>query len=89
MKFIVPVTLTAVLIAHPILAQIKPPTSFGGGDSVTISGTKGTSIQSDTTARTKTEDGVTVETSTNQNDGQTPNGGVGSGGNTSEGGGEK
>lgn len=84
MKLIITTSIIAAITSGAAFAQVKAPTSFGGAGGVVIQSTKGTRVQSDTTAHTKTESGATVSTSTDQNDGQTPNGGVGEGDNSGE-----
>ena len=87
MKTVLSLSLVAALSATPALAQMAP-TSFGGGGGIKVHSTKGSGTLRDTTAHTTTSNGATVSTSTDKNDGQTPNGGVGEGGEGGENSGE-
>lgn len=85
MKYLCSTGIAAALVATPMLVQATPPTSFGGGVSMTAQSTKGTGKLRDTTAHTVTESGAIISTSTDKNDGETPNGGTGTGGESSGG----
>lgn len=76
MKRILSLALFTMIFANPTVAQVATPTQTGGGSSVTVHSTKGSATVKDTTAHTETTSGATVSTSTNKNDGKTPNGGV-------------
>lgn len=82
MKTVISAALAALIAAAPALAN---PT-FGGGMTIKVYSTKGSGTLKDTTAHTTLKNGSTVSTSTDNNDGQTPNGGAGE---ASEGGGEE
>ena len=86
MKITITTAAIALVMASHMAAQADPKTTFGGGMSIKVHSTKGTKTVRDTTAHTTLSDGTTVSTSTDNNDGQTPNGGGGEGGGENSGG---
>lgn len=78
MKSILTVSIIAAMIAGPVVAQQAQT----GGMTMQVADYKGSGTLKNTTADLGDKTGGQVHTSTDKNDGETPNGGAGTGGDT-------